>query len=183
MLLNTINKINSIDKVNNDNVFFVDEMDFIQKKFKMNFIDFKNNDITYEIINHNSKYYFFHFSVFDKILKTHKNPYNNKLLNNHIIDRIFLKNQINKLIINLKFFYNNYDFNNLYDEFINYDHLFLKKLNFYFITYLVTKSVNYRNINENIILQISSNLNYRIRENNNIEVLIAVLGYLICNFL
>ena len=143
MLLNKINKINSIDKVNNDNVYFVDEMDFIQKKFKMNFIDFKNNDITYEIINHNSKYYFFHFSVFDKILKTHKNPYNNKLLNNHIIDRIYLKNQINKLIISLKYINHDYNFNNLYDEFLNYDNTFLKKLNLYFITYLISKKINY----------------------------------------
>lgn len=66
MLLNNFQNIDHLNKIKNENVYCIDEVDFIQKKFKMNFIDFKNNDITYEIINHNSKYYFFHISVFEK---------------------------------------------------------------------------------------------------------------------
>lgn len=182
MLFSPIQKIQNID-IKNDNIHVIDEIDFIQKKFKMNFIDFKNNDITYEIINHNSKYYFFHFSVFDTILKTHKNPYNNKILNINIINRIYVKNQMNKFVLILKMYRDKFDFDNLYNEFILYEKSFLYKLHYFFITYLISRNMRYNNINENMLLQISSNLGFKLKEINDIEIIMAVLGYLVFTFL
>lgn len=183
MLLNNFQNINNLDKIKNENIYSIDEVEFIQKKFKMNFIDFKNNDITYEIINHDSKYYFFHVSVFEKILKTHKNPYNNKILNINIINRIYVKNQLYKFTLLLKMHINKFDFNKLYEEFINYERGFLKRLHYFFITFLISKNIKYNDINDNIILQISSNLNFELKQENDIEAIMGILGYLICTYI
>lgn len=171
--------------INFDNkVEIIDEVEIIKNNFKINKVNYSYNDISFEIYNHNGKYYFFHHTVYDEIIRTKKNPYNGEYLLNNVVMRIILKRKLHALILKLKSFKDDFNFNELYNEFSQYETMFISKLNYIFVKYLYDIHISYKFINENLILQICTNLGYEINQTkeNKLDVLTAVLGYLVNKF-
>lgn len=169
--------------VNDGDFQIIDEIQILKNNFKNNKVNYTYNDITFELYNHNGKYYFFHFSIFEKILKTKKNPYNNQILTSNIIKRIFLKKKLNDIIMFLILRKDEYDINNLYKNFKDCNQYIRNKYIFEFIKYFNENNVNLNYINENFILQIITNLGFTLNINDfDSSISYALLGYLFSKY-
>lgn len=61
--------------------------------------------------------------------------------------------------------------------------VFLKGYIIFLLHFLISKNIKYIDINDNIILQIASNLNFELKQENDMEAVMGILGYLICTYI
>lgn len=172
-----------IDVIDNNDFTIIDEVETLKNNFKINKVNYTFNDITFELYNHNGKYYFFHYTVYDTIIQTRKNPYNNQPLSSHFVNRIYLKKKINDIVIYLKSKNKEYDINHIYQYLLNSSSFFRNKYVFTYYNFLSGIHINYRYINDNLILQIFTNLGFDLKKNGfDKEIAYSTLGYLFSVF-
>jgi len=161
----------------------IDEIEILKNNFKINKVNYTYNDISFELYNHNGKYYFFHYSIYDKILKSRKNPYNNQYLDKNILNRIYHKKKLNDIIFKLKSKSSDFNFNHIYNNFNNVNIFIKNKYLLYFIQYFNFNNINLKYVNENQIMQIITNLGFDIK-NSDFDLTNAqcVIGYLLAIF-
>lgn len=170
--------------INDEEYQIIDEIEILKNNFKNNQVNYTYNDITFELYNHNGKYYFFHCSIFDKILKTKKNPYNNQQLSYSILHRISLKKKLNDIIVILKNKKDEFNFNFIYDNFARCNTFYKNKFIFHYINYLNHINVNIKYINDNLILQIITNIGFDLHNKTfESEFAYASLGYLFVKYM